>query len=241
MMKSYKRKELISEIRRIIAGGSYECKYRGHGRAGNLIEELLGLDGSNLDIADAGKYELKTSLSSSTPITLFHKDPKPRGTKEVRSAVKTLIEEFGWESDYHGQVVKSFRATVYGQWWNSSKTVCLDIIANPDKVQVMHGDTEKAYWDSDSLISAAAAKLRNIMHVRAIEDVDGRISFTDAQLFETFGALKFLSALQDGIVAIDFDARTKPNSNAIRNHGTKFRIKERDIPRIFETITPIKP
>lgn len=239
MVKHYTRPELILAVQKIVSGGPYECKYNGNGRAGNLIEDLLGISGGNFDVADAVGFELKTSLSSNTPITLFHKDPKPRGTKTSSSAVRTLIDEYGWPSDYHGHQVSSFRATIYGTWSNKEKNSTLHITADYDKVCIMHGDIEKAYWDSNALIGAAAAKLRNIMHVKAFSHADGRISYTSAQLFETFGPLKFLQAIQDGIIAIDFDARTKPEGRAIRNHGTKFRIKEKDIPVIYETIFPI--
>lgn len=239
MVKHYTRPELILAIQDIVAGGSYECKYNGNGRAGNLIEELLGINGGNFDVADAVGFELKTSLSSNTPITLFHKDPKPRGTKTTSSAVRVLIEEFGWPSDYDGAIVASFRATMYGSWSNSSKTVTLNVTADHDKVCIMHGNVEKAFWESDILIGAAAAKLRNMMHVKAVSHDDGSISYTSAQLYESFGPLKFLRAIQEGIVAIDFDARTKPVGRGIRNHGTKFRIREKDIPMIYETVSPI--
>ena len=41
-----------------------------------------------------------------------------------------------------------------------------------------------------------------------------------------------------GMIATDFDARTKSHDRAIdggrvRNHGTKFRIKASDLPRLY--------
>lgn len=38
---------------------------------------------------------------------------------------------------------------------------------------------------------------------------------------------KFIKAIEQGIIYIDFDARTG------HNHGTKFRIKKKDIPMLY--------
>lgn len=38
---------------------------------------------------------------------------------------------------------------------------------------------------------------------------------------------KFIEAIENGAVYVDFDARTG------HNHGTKFRIKSQDIPKLY--------
>jgi len=49
------------------------------GGAGNLLEDLLGIEENNIAIADYGVYELKTQKrEGSSLITLFHVDPYPR-------------------------------------------------------------------------------------------------------------------------------------------------------------------
>ncbi len=39
---------------------------------------------------------------------------------------------------------------------------------------------------------------------------------------------KFIEAIEKGVIYVDFDARTG------HNHGTKFRIKTKDIPELYE-------
>jgi len=238
MVKHYTRSELVRRIHDIL-GNAYECRYRGHGRAGNLLEELLGISGGNYDVADAVGFEIKTAYSSSTPITLFHKDPLPRNKKDQLGALNNLVMNYGWDSEHHGETVKSFRATLFGKWVNIKGDITLRVCADDDRIRILHDEKEVAWWDSNELVGIASAKLRNILYVNAEALPDGRIKFTEAQIFETFAPLNFIRALNEGTVAIDFDARSNPNKNSIRNHGTKFRIRERDILKIYQNILPL--
>jgi MvaI/BcnI restriction endonuclease family len=242
MVKHFTRADLIAAIQQAVLGGPYTCSTLGHGRAGNLLEEVLGIDGGNYDVADAVGFELKTTLSPNTPTTLFHKDPKPRGKRGTPGAVAILLDRFGWQGTYGEDEapIKSFRATMWGKWTSRHTKEELLISANEDKVSITHNGKEYAYWDSNDLVGAASAKLRNMMFVEAKENQDKTISFVNAYLFEDFQPFRFLKAIESGHVAIDFDARTNPNKAAIRNHGTKFRIRERDFMMIYAKIMPIE-
>jgi len=243
MVRHYTRNALIEAIQAILLHSqhqTYECNHKGHGRAGRLLEDLLGISGGNHDVADAVGFEIKTSSNSSTPITLFHKDPLPRNSKKQIGAVNALIENYGWVSEHNGQAVKSFRATLYGQWKDVKSETVLQVIA--DEYQVRVTDKEKclAYWDTNELVGIASAKLRNILYVNAQTDSNGSVRYTDAKMFNSFAPFNFVRALNNGIVAIDFDARSNPGKSSIRNHGTKFRIKEKDIHCIYQTISTIE-
>jgi len=241
MVTHFTRARIILEIKGAISNSPYVCKWKGHGRAGNLLEEILGIDGGNYDVADAVGFELKTTMTPNTPTTLFHKDPKPRGTKQNLSATAFLVDNFGWPSIYQKtqEPVKSFRATIYGKWKSTHKNQELIISANNNRVSIIHNDKEVAYWDSNDLATTAASKLRNMMYVEAQKRPDNQISFVNALLFEEFQPFKFIAAIENGDIAIDFDARTNPGKSSIRNHGTKFRIKERDMMLIYNKVTPI--
>jgi len=243
MVRHYTRNALIEAIKTILTHSQnqpYPCSHKGHGRAGRLLEDLLGISGGNHDVADAVGFEIKTSSNSSTPITLFHKDPLPRNSKNQIGAVNALIENYGWVSEHNGQTVKSFRATLYGQWKDVKSETVLKVIADEQQVCVVDKEKCLAYWDTNELVGIASAKLRNILYVNAQTDSHGNVRYTDAKLFNSFAPFNFLRALNDGIVAIDFDARSNPSKSSIRNHGTKFRIKEKDIHFIYQTISPIE-
>jgi hypothetical protein len=237
MIKHFTRTQLINQIRSITSGGPYVCPYRGDGRAGNLLESLLGITGNNHDVADAVGFELKTSLSASTPITLFHKDPKPRNKKNAPGALQTLIHNYGWDSTHHDAPVKSFRATIYGSWSSSTSGKKLFVTADETQVAVTDGQHVLAYWDTNDLVAGAAAKLRNMMYVDAIARQDGTISFVNAHLYEQFQPFKFVKAIESGNVAIDF--RTNHGKSSLRNHGTKFRIKTKDALMIYGKVTQL--
>jgi len=244
MVRHYTRTALIAAIVDILQQSRnqpYACTHKGHGRAGRLLEDLLGISGNNHDVADAVGFEIKTSSNPHTPITLFHKDPLPRNSKHQHGAVNVLVEQYGWASEHQGQVVKSFRATLYGKWQDVKSDVLLEVQANEHQVRVMHQEKCLALWDTNELVGIASAKLRNILYVNAQTDNQGNVRYTDAKFFNTFAPFHFVRALNDGIVAIDFDARSNPGKSSIRNHGTKFRIKEKDIHCIYQTLSAIEP
>jgi hypothetical protein len=239
MVKHITRNDLIREIKRAIDESPHTGISKADGRAGLLLEDILGIEGGNHALADAVGFELKTSISPNTPVTLFHKEPLPKGS------TTKMVHRFGWPATYTKDEVtfpvKSFRATIYGSWKSQIQPVQLDIVASNEKVSVMCDGEEVSHWDSNNLIAAASQKLRNMMLVFARDNCDGTVSFLSANLLENFQPFGFLKAIQDGIVAIEWDARTNPNKDSVRNHGTKFRIRERDLPAIYTHTTPIFP
>lgn len=239
MVKNITRNDLINEIKQAIDTGPHPCPSKADGRAGLVLEQLLGIAGGNHALADAVGFELKTSITPSTPVTLFHKEPLPKGSTTM------MVNTFGWPATYvKGGVeypVKSFRATIYGSWKSQHQPVQLDVVATNQKVSIMSSGAEISHWDSNNLVAAASQKLKNMMLVFAKDNGDGTVSFTSANLLENFQPFAFLQAIQEGIIAIEWDARTNPNKTSVRNHGTKFRIRERDLPVIYTHSTPILP
>lgn len=235
MVKHLTRPILIDEIRQAIKDSPHPGISRADGRAGLLLEKLLGIEGGNHDVADAVGFELKTSINPNTPVTLFHKEALPRGN------CTTMVHRFGWPAEYGDEKhpVTSFRATIYGEWTSKYENITLRVVADNTYVSIMSGQERVAYWKSDDLAAAAAAKLRNMMLVFARDNGDGTVSFTSANLLENFQPFKFIEAINAGRIAIEYDARTKPNSETVRNHGTKFRIRERDLHLIYTHVETI--
>lgn len=92
------------------------------------------------------------------------------------------------------------------------------------------------YWGFDDLFHKAGTKLKNCFYVRA--DVKNEtLGRKRKQYFwynyvlklSQFDQIKFIDAIRDGKIYIDFDARSG------HNHGTKFRIKYNDIPLLYKT------
>ena len=91
------------------------------------------------------------------------------------------------------------------------------------------------YWGFDDLFHKAGTKLKNCFYVRADVKREGRGSnrkefflYNYVLKLSNFDQDKFIQAIRDGKIYIDFDARTG------HNHGTKFRIRYSDIPSLYK-------
>ena len=69
------------------------------------------------------------------------------------------------------------------------------------------------------------------------------VTYHYAQANYRFKLSKFMPSLKDGWIAIDFYARTnspkKDGTMAIRNHGTNFRVRLKDLGRMYEKMHAI--
>ncbi len=193
--------------------------YRGTGAPGTILEELLGLQVNNLDLPDAGKWEIKFH-SRSALLTLFHLEAEPRGH------MHHMVREFGW-LDSKGRT--SFRHTIHGR---SDRGF---YIANEsERITVRNdgvSDMVWPYWTHDKLMNAFAAKFRRLIVVKGQKN-RGQVKYEQAHLYWEPQITKFIQAVERGIIAIDFDARTN-NGRGLRNHGTKFRIKYDDLRHLY--------
>ena len=91
------------------------------------------------------------------------------------------------------------------------------------------------YWGFDDLFHKAGTKLKNCFYVRADVRREGKgknrkeyFLYNYVLKLSTFDQDKFIQAIRDGKIYIDFDARTG------HNHGTKFRIRYNDIPSLYK-------
>lgn len=92
----------------------------------------------------------------------------------------------------------------------------------------------RPYWGFDDLFHKAGTKLINCFYVRADvrkERVNGRnktfFLYDYVLKLSHFDQGKFIDAIRNGKIYIDFDARTH------HNHGTKVRIHFNDIPLLY--------
>lgn len=60
------------------------------------------------------------------------------------------------------------------------------------------------------------------------------VRFRRADCFQNLHLTLLLSEMVNGTIAIDFDARqSKPGSDGLRNHGTKFRVRPDNVCRLY--------
>jgi len=232
------------------------------GAVGNTLEDLLGIKENNFSIANTVDWELKSQRAeTSSLITLFHLDPKPRKPDSI--VANFLLPRYGWPHKEAGKKYPgnemSFRATLCGNRFtdrglrvnvNSVKRR-VEIVFDPSRVDKRHEEWLKhtikmdgegpmkvvPYWDFDELARKCVGKIRNTIFVVAeSRKVNGQEQFkyNKITLLQDFAFNNLLRAIINGYVFVDFDARTG------HNHGTKFRISQGSWPVLYSKITEIK-
>lgn len=257
-MKTFTKESLKAELREIAERGWIQSHRdttarRNDGAAGNLLEQLLGIEENNLPLPNAAEWELKVQRSSTSSLmTLFHMEPSPRGMKFVPSI---LLPKFGWAHDEAGakytEDEKSFRMTMNaGRCTNRGFKVVVDkevlrISFDHSQVAPEHSewlamvkknrgleDLDPApYWGYSDLQAKISAKLHNTFYVNAdVKKEDGQewFQYSKVTMLRGFSLDGFLNCLKDGSAYVEFDARTG------HNHGTKFRIAQSALPLLYE-------
>jgi hypothetical protein len=232
------------------------------GAVGNTLEDLLGIPENNLPIPNAVEWELKAQrANTSSLITLFHMEPSPRALKLVPSFLLPSYGWPHQQAGLSYPITeKSFRQTLNGLTY-TDRGFKIDIDDIENKVIVVfnsknidaskHLEWLKAisskneninefspqpYWGFQDLFAKAASKLTNCFYVQAETKKENGTEFfyyNYVLMLKSFSASNFASAIRDGKVYVDFDARTG------HNHGTKFRIKFNDIPSLYKEVKVI--
>ncbi|MEQ1689264.1 MAG: MvaI/BcnI family restriction endonuclease [Sphingopyxis sp.] len=219
--------EFFAKLKELIGKGwisiPEEPGFGGSGGPGLLLENLVGIDPNNRDGPDTGVWELKYHGGSS-PLTLFHLTPQPPGN------MHQVVRGYGWP-DTQGRT--SFRHTIWGtsprgfQIVDDGTNLLVHNVganANPD--------IAPPYWTHDSLINAFVYKLRRLAVVHGRKR-NGMVRYESARLHSEPNISQFIKAVEQGIVAVDFDARTNLVGNGLRDHGTKFRIRIDDLDHLY--------
>ena len=92
------------------------------------------------------------------------------------------------------------------------------------------------YWGFDDLFHKAGTKLLNCFYVQAdVKRESGQeyYHYNTIMILQKFSLDKFISAIEAGVILIDFDARTG------HNHGTKFRIRQGNWDRLYNDVKTI--
>ena len=219
-------KIIFDKIKEIISLGTIDIpeQFQGSGAPGNTLEYLLNVDENNFDSPDFMDWEIKFHGGNAL-LTLLHKDPQPKGI------IDKMVDAFGWEND-KGQL--SFRHTISKE---SKQGFIVNDIDNKITVSNEANEDVVPYWDHNIILNTIAAKLRRLILVSGKVNKEKRqVVYKSAVAYWDLNMLGICNAIKDGIIYIDFDARTKKGKGTSlrRNHGTKFRIKIKDVGIIYE-------
>ncbi|OGQ59744.1 MAG: nciI [Deltaproteobacteria bacterium RIFCSPLOWO2_02_FULL_53_8] len=257
----YTKPALIAKLKAISAMGFIKNARKGNvGGIGNTLEDLLGIEENNLPIPNAAEWELKTQRINTTSLTtLFHIEPSPRA---IRFVPAVLLPSFGWAHSEDGKKYPkgemSFRQTIHE---NSRSDRGFKVVIDRSELKILisfdaksvdlkHKDWLKSvekriglkeldpqpYWGFKDLENKAGTKLLNTFYVQAEVKKESKkeyYHYTSVTMLQKFSFEKFLQALEEGNILVDFDARTG------HNHGTKFRMRQNCLPMLYEIATRI--
>ncbi len=255
------KEELIAKFKEIETMGWIKNYRRGNdGAVGNVLEDLLGIPENNLPIPNAAEWELKAQRSnSSSLLTLCHMEPSPRAVKIVSNV---LLPRYGWKHQKAGikypDTEMSFRATLNGLTYTdrgfkvnvNREEKRIEIVFNSRECDDRHcewlnsvnervglGDLiVRPYWGFSDLFSKVGTKLINCFYVQAdVKKENGNeyFHYNKVLMLKNVNVEKFVDCVENGIIYVDFDARTG------HNHGTKFRIRYGDVPLLYDSVTKI--
>lgn len=259
--KTYTKQELIAKLKEISAMGFVpNARHKNHGGIGNTLEDLLGITENNLPIPNAAEWELKTQRAKTSSLTtLFHIEPSPRA---IRFVPQVLLPKYGWAHQEDGKKYPkgemSYRQTIHG---NSRSDRGFKVVIERKERKILISFDAKSvdsrhrswlksvkkrvgfdelnpqpYWGFDDLEHKAGTKLLNAFYVQAevkIVRKKEHYHYTKVMMLQKFSFERFLKALQEGKILVDFDARTG------HNHGTKFRMRQDCLPMLYEKVTVI--
>lgn len=243
-MKTYTKESLVTALIAIREKGWIPTARKNNdGGVGNTIEDMLGIEENNLPLPNASEWELKAQKKNTASlVTLFHMEPSPRAYKFVPSI---LLPEYGWPHKEAGkkysETERSFRQTINATRY-SDRGFSVQVDRQEQKVFVnfsfAHVDVNRhskwaktvhlktldiqPYWGFDDLFHKAGTKLHNCFYVLAeAKKINGTVHFhyQDIYMLKKLNLDSLITAIADGDIYIDFDARTG------HNHGTKFRLK----------------
>lgn len=205
---------------------------------GKTLEDLLGIRENNLGTPDFGEYELKSCrLDSESMLTIFTKTPQPRG------AINTLRLKFGYSSEAYDNDEKVLHATLSADRYVSISNTghSLKVSCYQNKIAIIAEDGEEyAYWTSDQLQKAFEQKYKNkLVYAKAYSRGSGsneEFKFVEAYEVSGFGYGTLIELLMQGKVYVDLrigQYHDKKKCGQTHDHGTGFRIKEKDQPLLF--------
>lgn len=224
--------ELKRKLRAIQSLGFVKTHRTGDTGVGKTLEDLLGIKENNIPLPDIGEIaELKAYRKNATSmLTLFTLEPRPKGGDRDR----VLLDNFGY-SKRENDRPKELHSTLSCKRYNNQG---LKLGIENDKVRVIgKGRRLNIYWDTVDLQKKFEEKIPALVYVLAdCKEIRGTEHFHFAQAFllEGFNFNHFKSLVKKDAIVVDFRMFYRP-SGSVRNHGTAFRVKIKQLYNCFDT------
>ncbi len=224
--------ELKRKLKNIKALGFVKTHRKGDTGIGKTLEDLLGIKENNIPLPDIGEIaELKAyRRSTSSMLTLFTLEPQPKGGDRDR----ILLDNFGYSKRDNGRS-KELHSTLSCKRYNNQG---LKLKVEKDKVRIVgKGKRLNIYWGMEDLRKKFEAKLPALVYALAdCKEIKGteHFHFNQAYFLEGFDFDHFKNMVKKDAIVVDFRMFYRP-SGSVRNHGTGFRVKIKQLYNCFDT------
>ncbi|MCX8056228.1 MAG: MvaI/BcnI family restriction endonuclease [Ignavibacteria bacterium] len=228
--------ELKKKLIQLSQKGFVKSQRKGPTGIGHLVETELGLKETNISIPDiGGRVEIKsTREDSNSPITLFTFN---RGVWKIKQS--ELINKYGYVDEAGRQALYS---TVSKGIPNQQQFYYeVDLKRNLIVLKNKLDDMVIAEWSVYVIAGKFMTKLDRLLFILAkskIINSEEYYHFHKAYLLEKPTPENFLDAFNQGLIFIDIRMHLK-SSGGVRNHGTGFRIKEKQLITLYQKKTII--
>jgi len=223
-------KELLKRLEELKSKNFIETSRRGPTGIGHLLEKELGLSETNIAIPDiGGRVELKaTRRNANSLITLFTFNKAVWLVKQ-----KDIIAKYGYKDEKGRQALYNI---VNNKTTNSQGFY---LVSNPAKHIIILKNTDEkeniAEWSTYVIAGKFMTKLDRLLLILAdnkIENGTEYFYFNEAYFLENPTPEKFLEAFEKSELMIDLRMHLK-ESGGVRNHGTGFRISEKNLMDLY--------
>lgn len=229
-------KEVQSKLQEIKNRGYVQSLRSGSTGIGYTFEHLFGVKENNIPIPDVGgRVEIKTiRKDSQSLITLFTFN---KGVWQIRQ--RDLIRKYGY---VNGKGRYALKNTIFYQK-PIEQGIGINVDEEKNTIYLIDIYTKEvlALWDIYVIVGKFMTKLSKLLLVmadRKVENNQEYFHYNEAYLLTEPSARKFLGAFKNSLIGIDIRMHLK-ESGAVRNRGTAFRIKEKDLLNLYEKSTKL--
>ena len=224
-------KEVQNRLLEIKDRGFVKSLRKGSTGVGYTFETLFGIQENNIPIPDiGGRVEIKTvRRDSQSLITLFTFN---RGVWHIKQ--KDLILKYGYIDEKGRHALKN--TVFYGN--PIPQGLCLDVDEEKNTIHLVDKNTGEivATWDAYVIVGTFMTKLSRLLIViadRRMEQGEEYFHYNEAYLLTDPSPRHFINAFKNTLIGIDLRMHLK-ESGAVRNRGTAFRIREKDLMELYE-------
>lgn len=219
----------LSEIKKM---GYVRTLRKGPTGIGKTLETLLGITENNISTPDLGTIELKSQRENHTGMTsLFTFNRKVWKMPPLDAITR------------YGSPDKDGRLGLYYTMDLTPNSAGLFLLVGDGSVAVRSTDGSLiAEWQLDEITRRFNAKVKSILLVRARVEERGAVEYfwyNRARLLSG-GATESIIKSQFESGQLRLDLRLHDQGTMARNHGTGFRVLERELENFYQTVQEIE-